>query len=256
MLSHHRMQYGVLLRALRTRPRIKGEGRATLTVVDPKSSTPLDSVTDSQQRASVSETNRIEAFSDGVFAIAITLLILQISVPAELREGVTLRRALLSLWPSYLAFITSFFTIGVMWINHHRLFSLIQRSDHVLLVLNMLLLLGVTFVPFPTAVLAEHLQDEHGLAAGMFYAGTFFFIALTFNVLWRYSTKQGRLLGSDTDFVTVRAITKQYAFGPLFYIALFLVANFSPTASLVGSFLLGIFFALPPKKVAAIRQEK
>src|SRR5512132_2117231 len=98
------------------------------------------------------ETGRIEAFSDGVFAIAITLLVLDLKVPRDLDEGVSLAQALLRQWPSYLAFIASFATIGVMWINHHKLFTLIKRSDDVLLILNVILLLGVTLTPFPTAL--------------------------------------------------------------------------------------------------------
>src|SRR5437867_4098529 len=88
------------------------------------------------------ETARVEAFSDGVFAIAITLLILEIKVPPE--AGTDLGRALLAEWPSFIAFVTSFATIGIMWLNHHRLFGLIGQVNHALLVLNGLLLLGVT----------------------------------------------------------------------------------------------------------------
>src|SRR5438874_2539580 len=102
------------------------------------------------------ETQRIEAFSDGVYAIAITLLILEIKVP---RAGAAtpLAEGLLALWPSYVAYFLGFSTIGVMWLNHHRLFQMIHRVDDVLLFLNLLLLLVVSFTPFPTAVLAEHL---------------------------------------------------------------------------------------------------
>src|ERR1700740_3636134 len=101
------------------------------------------------------ETNRIEAFSDGMFAIAITLLILEIKVPSSGPGGLT--KALLRQWPSYFAFLLSFVYIGVMWMNHHRMFNHIRRSNDTLLVLNLLLLLGVTAVPFPTAVLAANL---------------------------------------------------------------------------------------------------
>ncbi len=101
------------------------------------------------------ETSRIEAFSDGMFAIAITLLILEVKVPGPAAGH--LAAALLKQWPSYLAFLLSFLYIGVMWMNHHRMFTHIRRSNDTLLVLNLLLLLGVTAVPFPTAVLAAHL---------------------------------------------------------------------------------------------------
>ncbi|MGH6626885.1 MAG: TMEM175 family protein [Burkholderiaceae bacterium] len=101
-------------------------------------------------------TGRIEAFSDGVFAIAITLLVLNIKVPSHTAVGQQgLAHLLAALWPSYLAFITSFITIRVIWVKHHWMFTLIQRSDHAFLYWNGLLLLFVTFLPFPTALLAD-----------------------------------------------------------------------------------------------------
>src|SRR3954468_6873094 len=118
----------------------------------------------------LSETNRIEAFNDGVFAIAITLLILEIRVPEQ--GDTRLAPALLNLWPSYLAFATSFFEIGVMWINHHRLFTMIRRTDQRLLIFNLLLLLGITFVPFPTALIARHLGADDAWAAALLYNAT------------------------------------------------------------------------------------
>ena len=126
------------------------------------------------------ETTRVEAFSDGIFAIAMTLLILEIRLP---HEGL-LGESLLQLWPSYLAFLTSFATIGVMWVNHHRLFNLIQRTDQGLLGLNLLLLLGVTFLPFPTAVVSQHISSSDARLAAMFYNGVFIVIAICWGVLF------------------------------------------------------------------------
>src|SRR5262245_30258780 len=111
------------------------------------------------------ETSRIEAFSDGVFAIAITLLILEIKVPGP--EQGRLSTALFRQWPSYLAFLLSFVYIGVMWMNHHRMFTHIRRSTDSLLVLNLLLLLGVSVVPFPTAVLAANLGSTEQKTAAI-----------------------------------------------------------------------------------------
>jgi uncharacterized membrane protein len=104
------------------------------------------------------ETGRIEAFSDGVFAIAITLLVLELKVPhlEDGGAGGSLARALARQWPSYVALVTSFFTILVMWANHHRMFNVVRRVDAPFLYANGLLLLLVTVVPFPTAVLAEY----------------------------------------------------------------------------------------------------
>ena len=109
-------------------------------------------------------TQRIEAFSDGVFAIAITLLVLEIRVPHVLDAGAgaeptSLAAALLDLWPSYFGYVFSFVTIGIYWANHHHIFSLYQRTDHYFVLLNVLFLLFISFVPFPTAVLAEYIDE-------------------------------------------------------------------------------------------------
>src|SRR5499433_1589612 len=130
------------------------------------------------------ETARVEAFSDGVFAIAITLLILEIKVPGA--EQGRLAAALLRQWPSYVAFLLSFAYIGVMWMNHHRMFTHIRRSNDVLLLLNLCLLLGVTAVPFPTAVLAASLGTAEQRTAAIFYNSVYLVIAIFFNVMWRY----------------------------------------------------------------------
>jgi uncharacterized membrane protein len=193
----------------------------------------------------MNETGRIEAFSDGVFAIAITLLILEIKVPHELGAG-GLGSALMQEWPSFLAFLTSFFTIGVMWMNHHRLFTLIGAADEVLMGLNLLLLLGVTWIPFPTAVLAEHLTTSNDRAAGVLYGGSFFAMSIVFQVLWRYAIRTPGLLLPD-KIEEARSILRQYMGGPLFYLAAVLIALASGTACLIWSLLVAIYFALPPR---------
>ena len=195
------------------------------------------------QNTNPNETARIEAFSDGVFAIAITLLILEIRVPPHTGDGI-LRDALLDLWPSYLAFLASFMTIGVMWLNHHRLFSLINKRDDGLIVFNLLLLLGITWLPFPTALLAEHLLGPHvdQQAAAVVYAGSFFAISIVFNVIWRYAAHT-KIVDDD---VNVAAITRQYALGPIMYAVLVAIAFFSAEWCLVLSIVYAMYFALPP----------
>lgn len=190
-----------------------------------------------------SETARIEAFSDGVFAIAVTLLILEVKVPAA--DSGQLGRHLLQQWPSYVAFVLSFAFIGIMWINHHRLFNHIRRSDDGLLILNLLVLLGVTAVPFPTAVLATHLQTTDARTAAIVYNGMYVAVAIFFNLLWRYSLSH-HLLGHEVDKASADKISKQYAGGPFLYLACIAIAWFSVTASLVLNLCLAIFFALPP----------
>ena len=188
------------------------------------------------------ETARVEAFSDGVFAIAITLLILEIKVPHE-ENAEVLRSALEHLWPSYLAFFTSFATIGVMWLNHHRLYTLINKNDDGMIAFNLLLLLGVTWIPFPTALLAEHLTGAGQRVAGIVYAASFFAIAIVYNAMWRYAVRARIVL----EHLNVAAITRQYAMGPIMYAALVGVAAWSAVWCLVMSALIAVYFALPPR---------
>lgn len=188
-------------------------------------------------------TARLEAFSDGVFAIAITLLVLDIKVPVDLPVNTRLASALLAQWPAYLAFVTSFATIGIMWINHHRLFNLIIRTDQMLYILNGLLLLGITFVPFPTKLVAEYLLKPDRATAAMVYNGTYVVIAIIFNLLWRYASHNYRLLDHNVPPEWVVGITRQYRIGPIFYLVAFALALVSVPASLVLNLLLAVFFA-------------
>jgi uncharacterized membrane protein len=161
------------------------------------------------------DTGRIEAFSDGVFAIAITLLILEIKVPHLPGESgaSALCSALARLWPSYVAFLTSFVTIFIMWANHHAIFRLVRTSDARFLYTNGFLLLLVTFVPFPTAILAEYLERPAAPAAAAFYAGTFVLIGVAFRVLWQSAIHERRLLRANVTEDMIAGFTKSYRIG-------------------------------------------
>ena len=199
-----------------------------------------------------SETSRIEAFSDGVFAIAITLLILEVKIPPAAGPG-TLWTALLQQWPFYAAFLLSFSFIGVMWMNHHRLFTHIQRTDDGLILLNLILLMGVTVVPFPTAILALHFNSD-GRTAAALYNATYIVIAIAFNLLWRYALRHELLDYKVESYATI-SITTQYSVGPIMYILSFLLAFYSPVASMVMNGLLGIYFAIPPQMLQKTTKE-
>lgn len=190
------------------------------------------------------ETARIEAFSDGVFAIAITLLVLELHVPkpAELGNG-SLLTALWHEWPSYFGFILGFFTVLIMWFNHHKLFTHIRRSDHVLPYANGFLLFFITLTPWPTALMAEYIGEPQERAAVSVFAAFFVMLAVSFNVLWRYATHKGRLLSADADLAGVRRITRMYSLGPTGYFVAFLLSFVSVPACLIVSMLLAIFFA-------------
>jgi uncharacterized membrane protein len=192
-----------------------------------------------------SETKRVEAFSDAVFAIAITLLILEIKVPTQ-NQG-RLADLLLRQWPSYLAFITSFAYIGILWISHHRMFNHITKSTDALLALNLLLLLGVTVVPFPTAVLAEHLHGPDRRTAAILYNATFVFIAVAFNVLWRYAITHGLL--DERASASAKIISRRYMVGPFLYLGCVVLAWFNVHGSLFVNLALSLYHALPPHLV-------
>lgn len=196
------------------------------------------------------ETGRVEAFSDGVFGIAMTLLVLDIKVPRapDLIGSSALADALRRQWPTYLAYVLSFVTVLIMWVNHHKLFRLIQRSDHIFLMINGLLLMFVTLVPFPTSLLAEHISHPGASTAAAVYSSTFVLIALMFNVLWHYAAHGGRLLARGHDRAMAASITRQYRFGPLLYLAAlgFAFVNVALSVGLCAA--LAIFFALPPMR--------
>src|SRR5262245_61055932 len=164
-------------------------------------------------------TARVEAFSDGVFAIAITLLILEIRVP-ELEGGSggrELAAALLRLWPSFFAFLFSFFVILVMWINHHEFMRWVKDHDYKFLFANGLVLLWVTFVPFPTAVVARYLGTNADRAAAAFYCGTFLCIALSYQALFRSVAHRRRLTHDHIPDETVDRVRRAYFTGPIVY---------------------------------------
>ncbi len=190
-------------------------------------------------------TGRLEAFSDGVFAIAITLLVLEIGAP-QIGAGESLPDALRHLWPSYFGYAVSFLTIGVMWINHHAMFKDIDRQDHHLLVLNLLLLLSISFLPFPTAVLAQYMRsDEQRLAATLTYGVTLLVIGACFQMLWIYASRNRRLIDEHVSDARVRSRTIRFLPGFAVYIAALPLAFVSPWISLALYGLLALFFLVP-----------
>ncbi|HEX6491401.1 MAG TPA: TMEM175 family protein [Gaiellaceae bacterium] len=190
------------------------------------------------------ETARIEAFSDGVFAIAITLLILEIHVPSR-HHAEGLGHELLRIWPSYLGYLTSFLTIGVMWINHHHVFSLIGRADRTMLLLNTLLLMLIAFVPFPTAVLADFVETGGARAAVALYGATLTATAIVFFVWWRYASTGRRLIGAQVPQDDLDDITRAYTPGALLYGGSTALAFIQPWVSAAAYLGIAVFYALP-----------
>ena len=190
---------------------------------------------------------RLEAFSDGVFAIAITLLVLEIRIPPPevLAHPEALVLALGDLWPSYLGYVVSFVTVGIMWANHHNLIRLVATVSHGLMLANLLLLLGVGFIPFPTALLAATLGTPSAQIGVLVYAGSFVGLAIAFNVLW-YEIRRGRgVLRPNIDARTIAAITRSYRLGPPGFLAGFLGALINPALGMVVIVALVGLYLLP-----------
>jgi uncharacterized membrane protein len=192
------------------------------------------------------ETGRIEAFSDGVFAIAITLLVLDIKVPHihDLPSEGGLIRALLGLWPAYMAYIISFATILIIWINHHRLFNYIKKSDDAFLFLNGFLLFLVALVPFPTALLSEYVTTPHAHIVSAIYSGLFLAVAVSLQVLWGYASKDKKLISKNADQCFVDNISRQYRYGPPLYFLAFILSFIWVPASIAMCLLLAVFFSV------------
>ena len=171
-------------------------------------------------------TSRLETFADGVFAIAATLLVLEIQLPGD-----DIGQGLLDLWPSYFAYALSFLSIGIMWVNHHVVLSFTREADRIFLFINLFLLMSIAFVPFPTAVFAERIGEEGAREGALAYGLTFVVIAVFFQLFWQYASR--RLLRPDADRREVSGINRSYLPGVPLYVIATLVALVSPTASLV-----------------------
>ena len=174
--------------------------------------------------------SRLETFADGVFAIAATLLILTVD-GAVGGEGIDLGAELRHAWPAYVGYVVSFVTIGIMWLNHHTVMSLVERVDRRFLLANIGLLMCIAFVPFPTRLVAEHIRGAGAESAALAYGFTLTATAVFFNTVWLYASRGGRLLRADCDPRAVAGITRTYMPGPWIYLGATLVAFASPTAS-------------------------
>ena len=186
-------------------------------------------------------TTRFETFSDGVFAIAATLLVLDLSVSSA-KDAPALGTQLLHLWPSYLAYVTSFVTIGIIWMNHHHTVSLIGRTDRTMLFLNNLLLLAVAFLPFPTKLVGDYLREDGEQAAALAYAATLLLVACLHQAWWQYARRDRRLIAEGVPDSALRAVDRAYIPGVPMYGAVFVVALFSPLGAVLLTFAIAAFY--------------
>ncbi len=186
---------------------------------------------------------RLETFADGVFAIAATLLILNVDTQVGEHEA-ELGERLLEIWPSYVGYVVSFVTIGIIWINHHTLMAQIGKVDRLFLLLNVGLLLCVAFIPFPTRLVTEHFRSDGAQAAALVYGVTLTATAVFFNAIWFYASVGARLLRDDHDPRMVKGITRSYLPGPWIYLVSTLFAFVNPTASVVLFGAIAMFYVV------------
>ena len=185
------------------------------------------------------KTSRLEAFSDGVFAVAITLLVLEINVPG----GENLWHQLKDEWPSFASFFVSFWVIGIIWVNHHGVLDHLKQANRTVLYLNLLLLMTVVFIPFSTALMADHLKsgaDER--VAALVYSGAFLAMGLAFSLLWEYITRHREPLGVELSADEVRRISIGFLAGVPFYAVAVATAFISPAVVLVIIGLLAVYY--------------
>jgi len=203
-------------------------------------------------------TNRLEAFSDGVIAVAITLLVLAIVPPAvEESAKTSLIHELGQRWPHYVAFVISFMTIGIIWINHHAMISRLAQADHSILILNLILLMTIAILPFATDLMATYLSASHGqrLAAGV-YGGAFLVMSVAFSILNRHILlARAHMLSVEIPLEERRRILARSVSGLAPYLIATILAVLSAYATLAICGALAVFYALPAASGGAMHHE-
>lgn len=196
-------------------------------------------------RPGLRRTARLEAFSDGVFAIAITLLVLDLAVPATKQSEQHLLNAIGDEWHGYLGYIVSFSTVGALWLGHNAITDYLDRADVSLLRLNLLLLFFVSFIPFPTRLLSEYVAtDQAERVAVTFYGLTLLIAAALLFLLWQYAL-HARLVRPDAGDEEITLLTHRLTPGLGGYGLFIVVGLFVPVAAVIGYLLIALFFVMP-----------
>jgi uncharacterized membrane protein len=199
-------------------------------------------------------TGRLEAFSDGVFAIAITLLVLDIALPASASKH--LLRSVGDLWPSYLAYVASFGTIGAMWLGHNAITEYLDRVDAAFIRINLLLLLFVAFLPFPTKMVAEYISGNSlERVAVTFYGLTFLLASTLLLVLWRYAVRK-HLVRPDMNDEEIGFLTRRLTPGLGGYLILILAGLFVPIVAVIGYLAVAIYYIVPSRGLTRLIRRK
>ncbi|HVY56249.1 MAG TPA: TMEM175 family protein [Xanthobacteraceae bacterium] len=195
------------------------------------------------------ETGRLEAFSDAIFAIAITLLILDVKLPPS--EGnANLLGSLLALWPSYFALVFSFVIIGIYWSNHHYIFKLFRNTDHIFNLLHLLFLLTISILPFPTRVLADYIESEQNRMTGVaFYTLALLLPAAAWFAIWAYARWGSEIVDPKLQEKFLRRLTFQYGASVVLYLLAFvLTIAVNVWAGLALAIGLTLLYLLPPPR--------
>ena len=186
------------------------------------------------------DSRRAEAFSDGVFAVAVTVLVFDL---LSIGTHKLTPAVLLDAWPTYFAYVVSFLSVGIMWMNHHTIMAHVDRVDRPLLVLNLLLLMGIVAVPFPTALVAEHLREEGGKVATVSYGLIMILISAGFASLWIYVATHAPSLGAVVPQGALRQSIPGFTLGGAVYVAGTLIAAiWSPVAGLIIFGALAVYY--------------
>lgn len=191
------------------------------------------------------ETARIEGFSDAVFAIAITLLVLELRIPYDEtnnQQGMLLN-SLIEQWPSFLAFGLSFFSIFIMWVNHHKIFKQIYRRNTALMFANGLVLFLANCISYPTALLARYYNTPSATAVVAIYTGLFVLINLSFNLLWSIASKHKELLRPEINSAAIKKLKRNYQYGIPVHLAAFILSFFWPGGALLLCVILWTYWA-------------
>ena len=205
----------------------------------------VDDEVSTPDRPGLRRTARLEAFSDGVFAIAITLLVLDLAVPVTKTSEQHLLDAVADEWPGYLGYVVSFATVGALWLGHNAITDYLDRADSTLLRVNLLLLFFVSFLPFPTRLLSEYITtDRAERVAVTFYGLTLLIAGALLALFWRYAL-HARLVRPDAGDEELTLLTHRLTPGLGAYALLIVVGLFRPVAAVIGYLVIALFFLIP-----------
>jgi uncharacterized membrane protein len=202
-------------------------------------------------------TGRLISLSDGVFAIAVTLLILDIAVPAHAITSQALLKSVAHLWPSYLAYVVSFSTIGAAWLGHHAITEYLERVDAGFIRLNLVVLLLVSFLPLPTRLFADYIGNGPERVAATIYGGSLFMALAALLILWRYAVRE-RLVRPDARGEEIQLLTKRLTPGLAAYVVLIVAGLFVPVVAVGGYLAIALYYVIPFKHpyIIALRRKR